>query len=198
MNYEYDVLVLGGGPAGAEAARAASEGSLSVLLIDQHKLPWRKSCGGDLPHYTVEEFNIPMSLGNQITNSILDIADGTYRIDLEEEKPGLIVDRLVFDEFLRDRARKTGAEIQDNLRAYDLIKKNGHICGAKIKGTRSKKTEMHTIKAPITIIACGCASNLPQRMGIRKPFDREEIVISVASICTGYKGPSDTFILYFA
>ena len=46
MNDIYDLLVIGGGPAGATLARLAGEGGLRVLVIDG-ALPGRpKLCGG--------------------------------------------------------------------------------------------------------------------------------------------------------
>lgn len=44
-----DLIVVGGGPAGAAAARAARDAGLAPLLLEASKLPKRKACGGLLP-----------------------------------------------------------------------------------------------------------------------------------------------------
>lgn len=48
MELRYDVIVIGGGPAGAAAARACSAGGLRSLLVEKRKLPRQKACSGIL------------------------------------------------------------------------------------------------------------------------------------------------------
>lgn len=45
---EYDVIVVGGGPAGASAAKAAVDRGASVLLLERKKMPRHKPCCGYL------------------------------------------------------------------------------------------------------------------------------------------------------
>lgn len=45
---EWDVIVVGAGPAGASAARAAADNGASVLLLDRATFPRYKTCGGGL------------------------------------------------------------------------------------------------------------------------------------------------------
>ena len=53
-----DVAVVGGGPAGASAAKEAAGRGLSVLLFD-HAHPRRKACGGGLPVKGIEWMDAP-------------------------------------------------------------------------------------------------------------------------------------------
>lgn len=48
MSQEYDVIVVGAGPAGSAAARAAAEAGRRVLLVDRSAFPRYKTCGGGL------------------------------------------------------------------------------------------------------------------------------------------------------
>ncbi len=49
----WDVVVVGAGPAGSSAARAALEaGAERVLLLDKAELPRYKTCGGGLIGYS--------------------------------------------------------------------------------------------------------------------------------------------------
>jgi geranylgeranyl reductase family protein len=49
LHRRYDVVVVGGGPAGATAAAVAARGGLRVALLEKQPLPRHKPCGGGLP-----------------------------------------------------------------------------------------------------------------------------------------------------
>ena len=51
---EYDVIVLGAGPAGSIAAHQATLQGLSVLLVERSRFPREKACGGCLHGRAVE------------------------------------------------------------------------------------------------------------------------------------------------
>lgn len=60
----YDVIVIGGGPTGGAAAHVAAQSGLSVALIDKHKFPREKLCGGGFTgrsyRYYQEIFGAPI------------------------------------------------------------------------------------------------------------------------------------------
>ncbi|NUQ69471.1 MAG: geranylgeranyl reductase family protein [Chthonomonadales bacterium] len=45
----YDLIVVGAGPAGSAAAIAAATAGLRVCLVERHRLPRHKTCGGGIP-----------------------------------------------------------------------------------------------------------------------------------------------------
>ena len=60
-NYEYfDVVVIGGGPAGATTANELVNSGLKVMLLD--KAGRIKPCGGAIPPKAIDEFEIPDEL----------------------------------------------------------------------------------------------------------------------------------------
>jgi flavin-dependent dehydrogenase len=48
----WDVIVVGAGPAGSNAARTAAEAGARVLLLEKAELPRYKTCGGGLIGYS--------------------------------------------------------------------------------------------------------------------------------------------------
>jgi flavin-dependent dehydrogenase len=46
LKKEYDVIVVGAGPAGAASAKALSEAKLDILMVERDKLPRYKMCSG--------------------------------------------------------------------------------------------------------------------------------------------------------
>ena len=110
----FDVVVVGGGPAGATAATDLARAGRSVLLLD--RAGRIKPCGGAIPPRLVEEFAIPDSLIVARIKSARMISPSNRRVDMPIDAGagnagGFVgmVDREVFDEWLRERAAAVGA-----------------------------------------------------------------------------------------
>lgn len=108
---EYDVVVVGGGPAGATAAYDLSKAGRKVLLIERG---FRiKPCGGAIPPRAVEQFNIPNDQIVARIRSARMISPADERVDMPVGDTYVaMVDRDKFDPFLRDRAVEAGATLQ--------------------------------------------------------------------------------------
>lgn len=105
----YDVVVIGGGPAGATAAHEAAQRGLSVLLLD--RAGRTKPCGGAIPPRLMRDFGIPESLLVARATCARMISPSDVRVDIPIEGGYVgLVDRDTFDEWLRQRAVAAGAE----------------------------------------------------------------------------------------
>jgi geranylgeranyl reductase len=120
MIKKYDVLVVGGGPAGATAARLLAQKKYKVLLV-QKSFTFEKPCGGGVLLKAFDEFDLDREKISHRVNTIKVVAPSLFgaTVSLEKE-PLAIVDRLEFDAYLRTLAQNDGAEvIEGYFQSYD-------------------------------------------------------------------------------
>ncbi|MEM9268300.1 MAG: geranylgeranyl diphosphate reductase, partial [Pseudomonadota bacterium] len=105
---QFDVVVVGGGPAGATAAEDLAKAGRKVALLD--RAGRIKPCGGAIPPRLIQDFDIPESQLVAKIRTARMISPTARQVDIPIENGFVgMVDREHFDEFLRVRAEQAGA-----------------------------------------------------------------------------------------
>ncbi|MGC9435385.1 MAG: NAD(P)/FAD-dependent oxidoreductase [Methanomicrobiales archaeon] len=168
MKDRYDLLVIGGGPGGAFAAKTAAEAGLSVCIIEKRPAigtPVR--CAEGIGKGLLKEFIDPDDrwIAADIRKASIISPDGT-RVNLSEKiagsEVGYVLDRKVFDRELVWQAAEAGADVSVKTRAIEPILEDGMVRGAVLSrcGTR------YPVHADVTIAADGVEAQFARRCGI--------------------------------
>ncbi|WP_440953468.1 NAD(P)/FAD-dependent oxidoreductase [Methanococcoides sp. FTZ1] len=178
MKNEYDVIVVGAGPAGSIAAKTAAKEGLDVLLIEKRQEigdPIR--CAEGVGKYNLKQHIEPdlRWICADVKGSRIFSPDGTM-VEMAEEiaggEVGYVLERKVFDRALANESAIAGAEVMVKTRATDLIIEKGNVCGIKLM----HMGEEHEIRSKIVIGADGMESKVGRWAGINtavKPADME-------------------------
>ena len=127
---DYDVIIVGGGPAGSTAARRASQAGLSVVLFDKARFPRYKPCAGAIRFdvNSLLDFDIK-NIGQRKISGVAMFAPSGFRVDCVPEDrsvPGSIIRREDFDHLLLKKAAKVGAEIREDTRIAMAREEESH------------------------------------------------------------------------
>ena len=156
---QFDVVIIGGGPAGATAAHDLARRGRHVLLLD--RAGRIKPCGGAIPPRAIRDFDIPDHLLVAKARSARMIAPSNTKVDIPIEGGFVgMVDREQFDEWLRERAAASGA-IRRNAR-FERVGLDEDGMSTVIFQNCSDNTR-HTVRARSIIGADGARSAVAQQ-----------------------------------
>ena len=186
----FDVAVVGGGPAGATAAMALAQRGHSVLLLD--RAGRIKPCGGAIPPRLIKDFAIPDELICARITSARMISPTDIHVDMPIDGGYVgMVDREGFDEWLRDRAARAGAERRSG--TFIRLTRDGDGTAVIAYKPQSGEGEaLRTVRARAVIGADGANSAVAKHAmpGRKMPyvFAYHEIVRTPATPGAAYDG----------
>lgn len=121
---DYDVVIVGGGPSGSTAAITLAEHNKHVLVVEKHRFPREKPCGGGLSTRVWKEMPfVEPFLDSICYGAITHSTSLKYSLTINRKKPLLgMVRRATFDKKLLDYAKQQGADVHQGKELTDIDK----------------------------------------------------------------------------
>jgi digeranylgeranylglycerophospholipid reductase len=169
MTNEYDVLIIGGGPAGLAAAEAAaSQGARTLVLERQNEIGYPVHTSGGSWVSDMKALNIPQHLYHPITNVVFLSPKREVSLHYHPAVACVLDVRGVY-QHLAGRAIVAGAMLRVRHTVEQTLMENGRIVGVTTKNHHSERI---TVRAGVTIDASGFSRHVGVRTGMGQAFHR--------------------------
>jgi FAD-dependent halogenase len=200
MQTDFDVIVAGGGPAGATAAGYLSQMGYSVLVLEKARFPRHQIGESLLPSMmpilddlgvaeTIAAQNFPKKTG------------GTFIWGKSKEPWSVLfstnpflphshayhVDRAVFDQLLLNNTERLGAEVHEGEGVDTPLIEDGRVVGVT---TMTEDGGHHTYRAKMVIDASGRASVIGRQV-TKRTFDPKMKQVAFWAYYNDVVGPED-------
>ncbi|MCK5698303.1 MAG: NAD(P)/FAD-dependent oxidoreductase, partial [Candidatus Aenigmarchaeota archaeon] len=186
---DYDILIIGAGPAGSSLACKLRSLGLTVLLIDKKAAIGKHACSGLFSKRITKYFDINSSMiENTIKGATFHTRNTSFEIK-KEKAEALVIDRPRFDRFVLKKATDSGA--------HTLL--NSHIISCR-STKESIRTHIMTPKGPqeittkLIIGADGAASTLRRTLNLKGNLNYVNGILSYYPI----KNTSELVELYYS
>jgi digeranylgeranylglycerophospholipid reductase len=165
MKKDFDVIVVGAGPAGSVAARKAAEGGLKTLLLEKRRkigIPVRcaEAIGAEASQPYIDPD--PKWICAQISHFAVFNSKGDSAL-MPPAEPTFVVDREIFDLELANRAEKTGAEVRTDCPAMNVILGDGRVSGVEVEYRHSRER----LYSQLVVAADGTESQVARWAGMK-------------------------------
>lgn len=157
-------LVVGGGPAGATAARALALAGIPVRVLERAKTyPRNKPCGGGISMRALRRFpylanELPRIASHSLSRLYLEGPEGSSTVVVSDEPAALMIRRVEFDALLASLAEAAGAEIVGGV---EIVQARQDAAGVTLTSRDGRR-----FTAPLVIAADGVHSVVARRLGL--------------------------------
>ena len=185
----FDVIIVGGGPAGLSAAISAANEGMKTVVIERGDYPGTKNVMGGILYTTATDMVVPefwkdAPLERPIIEQRIAMLSGDETIMGGYRDPDWAREpynahsilRVKFDRWLAQKAEKAGVMIITETVVEDLLYHNGNVVGV-----RTGRAE-GDLGAKVVIIAEGVNNFLAVKAGLAKPLNPSTVAIAAKEI----------------
>ena len=168
----YDVLVVGGGPAGARAGYELARLGHAVIIAERKVFPRDKTCGDVVSPRAVRSLQ-DMGLAAQLetahrSRGVRTVAHGrTIEVPWPTHPHlpdfGYVIKRHALDHLVLDHAAAAGTVVRSGHEAMSPLVERGFVRGAVLRNVSTDATE--SIRARYVIVADGANSRFGRSLG---------------------------------
>ena len=185
-DYDFDVIVVGSGVAGAVCAYLLARGGREVLLVERGTEPGSKNLSGGVFYCRVMQEIFPHFLEEapverRITRNCLSFLNATSFVNIDywdarlaEPVNAVTVLRAKFDPWLAEQCEQAGVTVMPGIKVEGLVRD-----GDQYVGIRAGEDEL---RARVVVAADGVNSFISRDEGIRDKEPMENLAIGVKSV----------------
>jgi 2-polyprenyl-6-methoxyphenol hydroxylase-like FAD-dependent oxidoreductase len=165
-----EVVVVGGGPAGASCALGLARRGVAVTILERAVFPRRKACGEYLSGGAVAALD-ELGLGRELRlvagplRGVRLVPPRTPAVELAFADEALSLDRALLDTVVLGRALAAGARLVHG-RAEDLRFERGRVAGVVYRDEAGERSEM---RGRFVVGADGNGSLVARKLGLVRP-----------------------------
>ena len=185
----FDVIIVGGGPAGLSAAISAANAGMKTVVIERGDYPGTKNVMGGILYtkatsMVVPEFWKEAPLERPIIEQRIAMLSGDETIMAGYRDPAWAAEpynahsilRVKFDRWLAGQAEKAGVMIISETLVEDLLYQNNNVIGV-----RTGRAE-GDLGAKVVILAEGVNNFLAVKAGLAKPLKPASVAVTVKEV----------------
>ncbi len=166
MFNDFDVLVVGAGPAGSTAARSLAGRGWRVGLLEEHReIGESVNCSGIIGVEAFERYRLPSELVLHTLQAVEFHSPKGGRFSFDASRPlAHAVSRVTLDHLLGERAHASGAELLLEHRVVELSPYSGGVeVTAKVEGSKTR-----VLNSRAVVVATGAGMPLLRKLGFHR------------------------------
>jgi electron transfer flavoprotein-quinone oxidoreductase len=191
MAEEFDVAIVGAGPAGSSAAAVLAQKGVKAIVLERGEYPGAKNMSGGVlyghdlaqivpdfgaKHCPVERNIVESQIWylSEDGGYALSFLDRAFEGDLKFNS--FTVGRAKFDRWLAEEAARRGALVVPATVVTDLLRE-----GSRVVGVRTDRPD-GDIRAKVVLLADGVNSPLAAKTGFRPEVKPEQVALAVKEV----------------